>query len=63
MSEAPLSKQDTLEKNAILLFLTLILEQKGKKNMNMNHTDQHITDEENAIREGALHQVKRPTTN
>ncbi|MDM5337532.1 hypothetical protein QUF84_09920 [Fictibacillus enclensis] len=48
---------------AILLFFTLILERKGKKNINMNHNHQHITDEGNAIREGALHQAKNNNNN
>lgn len=34
-----------------------------KKNINMNHNHQHITDEGNAIREGALHQAKNNNNN
>ncbi|MDN4525817.1 hypothetical protein [Fictibacillus fluitans] len=43
---------------AILLVAAVMIERKGKKSINMEHDHQHITEEGNAIREGALHQAK-----
>ncbi|SDM54119.1 hypothetical protein SAMN04488137_0653 [Fictibacillus solisalsi] len=47
----------------ILLLFAVILERKGKKNFNMTPNHHHLTDEGNAIREGALHQAKNNNNN
>ncbi|MGG1575090.1 hypothetical protein [Fictibacillus sp. NRS-1165] len=46
---------------ALLFFIAAIIERNGKKKrneFNMNHHNQHITEEGNAVREAALQNAK-----